>query len=101
MTDSTGDAVREVPSREFRKTYPRLVDPTAVTVLGRVIGYWYPAGTEPRLLAETRFVATPTEIVTGTVPAPSADRFADDARRQRVADAQRAYHRTLGKGQPK
>lgn len=31
-----------ITSTEFRKRYPRLVVPTAVSANGRVVGYWTP-----------------------------------------------------------
>jgi hypothetical protein len=34
-----------ISSAEFRKRYAKLTEPTRVTVLGRVIGEWTPAGT--------------------------------------------------------
>lgn len=39
MTDT-----KQMPSTEFRISFGRLEEPVDVTVLGRVIGHWYPAG---------------------------------------------------------
>ncbi len=36
-------------SVEFRKHYARLTEPVVVTALGRAIGTWYPAGSEPEM----------------------------------------------------
>lgn len=45
--------MKDVPSAEFRKTYPRLTEPVAVTALGRVIGHYVPVGSA----IDDRFVA--------------------------------------------
>jgi hypothetical protein len=34
-----------ISSAEFRKRYAKLTQPTEVTVLGRLVGVWLPAGT--------------------------------------------------------
>ena len=34
--------MKQLPSPEFRKTYPRLTEPVEVTALGRVIGTYWP-----------------------------------------------------------
>ena len=44
------DDVKRVPSSEFRVTYVRATEPIAVTVLGRVIGYWIPGAQLANLL---------------------------------------------------
>ena len=37
--------MRKISSAEFRKTYPRLTEPYAITVNGHLIGVWTPGGT--------------------------------------------------------
>lgn len=37
--------MKQLPSPEFRKSYPRLQEPVEVTALGRVIGTYTPVGT--------------------------------------------------------
>lgn len=48
-----------LPSSDFRKKYARLRAPTTVTVLDRVIGTWYPAGTLPHVGTGTAEKITP------------------------------------------
>ena len=40
-------ADKKIPSSDFRATYSSLSEPVDVTVLGRVIGRWYPLGWIP------------------------------------------------------
>lgn len=37
--------MKEITSQEFRRTYPRLTEPHAITVHGHLIGVWTPGGT--------------------------------------------------------
>jgi hypothetical protein len=43
----TVGVMETLPSSEFRKTYASLTEPTSVTVDGRPLGTFYPAGQEP------------------------------------------------------
>jgi hypothetical protein len=36
--------VKSLPSTEFRKSYAALEEPCEVTVMGRLIGTWFPVG---------------------------------------------------------
>lgn len=59
-----------VTSTEFQKSYARLVEPTEVTALGRVIGTYYPVGTHPGI-REPQEVTQPLGHSFGTsTPAP-------------------------------
>lgn len=65
-------------SPEFRKRYPRLTQPVVVTALGRVIGEWFPAGTEPLVaspaVAERRKDLRAAEMTASTRPTGDAYR---------------------------
>jgi len=39
--------MNEMPSSEFRKTFPRIIETTLVTVHGHPIGTWTPVGGVP------------------------------------------------------
>lgn len=45
MADSTDRP--QLPSAKFRSSYAHLSVPTEVVVYDRLVGTWYPAGTEP------------------------------------------------------
>jgi hypothetical protein len=49
-------------STEFRTTYNSLSAPVLVTVLGRVIGTYYPKGTEPDLVFDEAGSTTLAEL---------------------------------------
>jgi hypothetical protein len=62
--------MKTMNSAEFRKTYPRLEEPIAVTALGRVIGHYVPIS----VAIDDRFVAglRPGEPASWDAFAPTA-----------------------------
>ena len=67
--------MRQLPSPEFRKSYPRLTEPVEVTALGRVIGRWVPAfivEVTDRVLDLGESKARPTSV---KVPQAERDRI--------------------------
>jgi len=64
-------ADKHLSSSEFRRSYAGLTEPVAVTVLGRVIGTWYPKGTGPTDdEARPKMVVTPGFNTRPFRPAP-------------------------------
>ena len=51
--------MKRIPSHEFRKTYPRITEPVAVTALGRVIGTWTPIGTPTTTVTRDAWTMVP------------------------------------------
>lgn len=62
--------MKRVPSSEFRVTFAREAEPVAVTVLGRVIGYWVPGGILETELGGESFIRLPRPAA-GVVEPPS------------------------------
>lgn len=66
------DEATRVNSSEFRISYPRLREPVAVTVLGRVIGWWTPVGAPPAASEDTGSFIRPTGAQSATGTSSSA-----------------------------
>ena len=64
--------MKTITSTAFQKAYPRLAEPHQVTALGRLIGTWYPAGTNRSVtvadIPTTR--AEPVRLEFNPVPKP-------------------------------
>lgn len=54
--------MKQLPSPEFRKTYPRLTEPVEVTALGRMIGTYIPRGCAVTNDPNVNIVVTPADV---------------------------------------